>query len=302
MPRGRKQPAKPRDLSLSARDRIGRDQRIRDQIDRMGEERAEMVARGRYDEAQAHDRRRSELAKKLARPQALTLDQQARVSVTRRYAFDLAKARRRGKTRDLLAHLARFVDELTPELLQAADVYRMARGVDKGWPGCSLSFIVSEAVNDGGRPVIDASRITDRSGPVAKVGQAASDVVHEDGAVDRVVRRKPRPTFKPKSRNKVVRRAGDGGMVAMIERRQVEQAEAARILSEFDEAVIGEGYDLAVIRAAESVVLHDVSLTAAAKSISGAGAVVRRQIISAIITGLSAVANSLRLSFGRSLD
>ncbi len=77
------------------------------------------------------------------------------------YARRLARARRRGAVRDRLALIAVYVPELTPALIEAADVYRLACGVDAGWAGCRMDAAVGLEAVAGDLAAAPASSATD---------------------------------------------------------------------------------------------------------------------------------------------
>ena len=276
MPRARVKPSMPvkgiKPKQRRARwDRLGRSAEIEEKIEALSKTRDELVERGNYDDVARLDRRISDLARKRG-------DGDVSRSTGKAYARDLARVRRRGRTRDQLAHMACFIEELTPEMLQAADVYRMARGVDAGWPGCSLSFAVPGAVSEGGVPLISGA-------DQMPAGHASA-----------------RSTFGPKARNRRYRLPTDGGMAALIDRMAVERDEAVRVVSAFSDAVDEMDVQPVIVRSAEAVILSNVSLNAAAKGVRMQRQEARRKIVSVIITGLSSVANSLSLRFGANMD
>ena len=293
MPRARRKPSAPLGGMRLNSDRLGTMARADAEIERLQKRRADLAAAGAFDEVARVDRRISEQRRKIGRMDGAR-------DTGRQYARELSRVRRRGQTRDQLAHLACHVDELRPELLQAADVFRMACGVDAGWPGCSLSFVVPDAAaSEGSQPMRGAEQVVSGNSLARfNKARAASGVTHSDGSSDKARVMAPPSTFKPKARNKRQRRASDGGMAAMVDRLAGDRAEAARIRAAFYDALRRDGFGGEIEAAAERVILQNMALTVAAKRIRARSSDTRRKILSAMISGLSGVSGLIGLDFG----
>lgn len=304
MPRARRKPSTPRPLKSDADafrgdqrlDRLDGLGRLEDELLRLERQRGEMIDRG------ASEQDISRLDSRIRRLRLKRGDQASVKGRNRDYVRALARVRRRGRTRDYLAALARSVDDLTPELLMAADVYRRARGVDLGFPGLSAEELRA-FVN---LTPEELRAIGERESLFPGISVAGSDGLNRwtKGRAASDAKGKPvkasslPPTFKPKARNKRVVRASDGGMAAMADRMWEARLVSGKVVAAFDDALCAAGYDDRIGKAAARVILNELGLNAAAVSLTGKRLRVQRQILSAVITGLSGVSSHLGLRFG----